>query len=87
MPDRLTTLFADVLDLDAAELTDATSQANTPAWDSLASINLTVAIEEEFGVKLGTKDVLAMTSIGAARVVLQDHAARGVLQARGAPGL
>jgi acyl carrier protein len=78
MQDRLATLFADVLDLNAADLTDATSQANTPAWDSLASINLTVAIEQEFGVKLGTKDVLMMTSIGAARAVLQARGATGL---------
>jgi len=70
MPDRLFDLFADVLDQPIEAMSEATAPLNTPAWDSLASVNLTVAIEQEFRVRLSTQEVVAMNSIGAARAVL-----------------
>ena len=78
MADRLIELFADVLDLEPATLSDATSQATTPAWDSLAGINLTVAIEQAFALKLTTREVVTMTSIGAARDVLRKRGVTGI---------
>jgi acyl carrier protein len=75
MSDRLTQVFADVLELPLEQLTDDSSPANTPEWDSLATVNLSMAIEFEFGVKLSTRESMSMTTIGLARSVL---AAKGV---------
>jgi acyl carrier protein len=73
--DRLIRVFSETLELAADRLSDASSPANTPEWDSLATVNLTLAIEDEFRVKLSTKEIMAMTSIGLARKVLAQKGA------------
>ena len=70
MSDRLTAVFANILKVPADRLSDKTSPSNTPEWDSLAVINLTLALEFEFGVKLTMQEIMSMTSIGIARSVL-----------------
>ena len=76
MSDRLTQTFADVLELPVERLNDESSPANTPEWDSLATINLTLAVEFEFGVKLNTQEIMSIVNIGIARAVLKG---KGVL--------
>jgi len=76
MSDRLTQTFADVLELPVERLNDESSPANTPEWDSLATINLTLAVEFEFGVKLNTQEIMSIVNIGIARAVLKN---KGVL--------
>lgn len=71
MPDRLTTLFADVLRIPADTLNDESAPANTPQWDSLATVNLTVALEQAFGITLRTREITAMATLGLARQVLR----------------
>jgi acyl carrier protein len=44
---------------------------NTPEWDSLATINITLAVEMEFGLRLSMREVQGMSSIGLARSVLR----------------
>lgn len=75
MADRLTELFADVLGVPEETLSDASSPANTPQWDSLATINLTLAVETTFGVKLKTREIMAMTTLGLTRDVLRGKGA------------
>lgn len=72
MSDRLIETFAAVLDIPAARLGEDSSPANTPEWDSLATVNLTLGLEFEFGVKLTTQEIMAMTTIGLARSVLKN---------------
>jgi acyl carrier protein len=43
-------IMSDILDVDAATVDAATSQDNTPNWDSMSQINLVIALEQEFGV-------------------------------------
>lgn len=71
MADRLTDLFAEGLRLDASALNDETSPQNTPQWDSLAAMALVTLIEDTFDIRLSTRDIMKMNSIGAARSVLQ----------------
>jgi acyl carrier protein len=52
-------------------LNDATSPANTPQWDSLATVNLTLAVESEFGLRLSMRDIRGMSTIGLAKSVLR----------------
>lgn len=72
MSDRLTQVFSTVLDVPEDSLNDESSPSNTPQWDSLATINLTLGIESEFGVKLRTRQIMSMTTIGLARKVLRE---------------
>lgn len=71
MADALTELFAEVLRVDAATLNDATAPENTSQWDSLAAMHLVAAIEGKFGVRLSTKEIMKMSTIGLARQTLQ----------------
>ncbi len=71
MSDRLIETFAAVLDILAARLSEDSSPANTPEWDSLATVNLTLGLEFEFGVKLTTQEIMSMTTVALARAVLQ----------------
>ncbi len=71
MPDALISLFAEVLQVDPAVLNDQSSPDNVRQWDSLAAMHLIVAIEEKFSVRLSTKEIMKMSSIGLAREVLR----------------
>jgi len=70
--DPLLQLFAEVLEVDPAELNDDSSPDNLQHWDSLAAMKLVAAIEEKFNVKLSTRDIIKMTTIGRARQTLQN---------------
>jgi acyl carrier protein len=76
--DRLTSLFADGLGVDASSLSDDTSPENTPEWDSLAAMTLVSLIEDEFGVELSTREIMKMQTIGLARSVLRGKGVDGL---------
>jgi acyl carrier protein len=69
--DPLTALFAEVLEIPADGLDDASSPDSVPQWDSLAAMNLVAVIEESYGVRLSTREIMRMTSIGLARTYLR----------------
>ena len=71
MSDALIQLFAEVLRIDPAGLNDNSSPANVKQWDSLAAMDLVAAIEEKFNVRLSTKEIMKMSTIGLARKTLQ----------------
>lgn len=69
--DVLISLFAEVLQMPAAELDDDSSPETVKRWDSLAAMALVAAIEERFDVQLSTKQIMKMNTIGRARKALQ----------------
>lgn len=69
--DALIALFAEVLQVQAAELTDDSSPESVRRWDSLGAMALVTAIEERFNVQLSTKQIMRMNTIGRARKALQ----------------
>ena len=70
MNDALITLFSEVLNVPTEKLSDDTSPKNTRQWDSLASMHLVAAIEGKYKVRLTTKEIMKMSSIGIARQTL-----------------
>lgn len=60
---RLKDVFADVFDREVA-LSDATTAADVPGWDSLTHITLIGTVEDEFDVKFPMKDVVHMKNVG-----------------------
>lgn len=70
MSDTLLSIFSDVLNVPAEKLNDDSGPNNLPQWDSLAAMNLVVALEEKFNVRLSTRDIMKMSSIGLARKTL-----------------
>ena len=69
--DALIALFAEVLQVPAAELHEESSPETVKRWDSLAAMALVTAIEERFDVQLSTKQIMKMNTIGRARKALQ----------------
>ena len=72
MSDPLINLFAEVLEVEAASLSDDSSPDTVEQWDSLAAMHLIAAIEEKFECQLSTKEIMKMASIGLARAALKD---------------
>ncbi|HEX8694368.1 MAG TPA: acyl carrier protein [Longimicrobium sp.] len=68
-------LVSRVFGVEPARVSDETSNADTPGWDSLAHINLVLALESTYGVSLSVEEALEATSVGAIKRVL---ARRGV---------
>lgn len=71
MSDRLVQLFAQGLGIDTAHLSDQSSPETVEQWDSLAATRIIAALESEFDVRLSTKEILQMRTIGGAREVLR----------------
>ncbi len=45
----------------------------TPQWDSVAHLQLVIALEAEFDVMLETDDVLSLSTFGDATTILSRH--------------
>jgi len=57
-------IFKDVLDLEELELTEDTTADDIDEWDSLSHIQLIVAIEKGFGIKLTAREVKELADVG-----------------------
>ena len=77
-PPRVYSVFAETLGLPLAEVSDATAPENTPQWDSVKAMDLVVALEEAFDVRLSTKEIISMRTVAIVRKVL---AAKGIQDA------
>lgn len=62
-------LIAAALKLPPAAIEPETSMKNTPAWDSLAHMELIIGIEERYQVLLDADEIADMTSV--ARIIGQ----------------
>lgn len=62
--ERLQEIFRDVFDDEELEIRDDMSAKDIEDWDSLAQINLIIAIEKEFGVKFNLEEVSKLKNIG-----------------------
>jgi acyl carrier protein len=57
-------IFSDVLDLPDLCLTAESNASNVEGWDSLAHINLVVAIEKRYNIKFALAELLALNNVG-----------------------
>ncbi|MEM6261844.1 MAG: acyl carrier protein [Bacteroidota bacterium] len=62
--DALQEIFVDVLDEEDIVLTATTTADDIEEWDSLAHVQLIVAIERAFGIKFTATEIEAFTSVG-----------------------
>ena len=52
-------------------MNDEVSPDNTPRWDSVSAIDLALAIEDTFSVRLTTREITSMRTIGLVKKVLR----------------
>jgi acyl carrier protein len=62
---RIVEIAADIFECRAADLTSESTPEVVESWDSVAQLNLMMALEDEFGIELLPSDVDRMTSLGA----------------------
>jgi acyl carrier protein len=62
--DRLEAVFRDVFDDPTLVLTDETTAADVPDWDSLAHINVMTAIETTFDVRFSDRELNGFANVG-----------------------
>jgi acyl carrier protein len=62
--DRLEAVFRDVFDDPTLVLTDETTAADVPEWDSLAHINVMTAIETAFDVRFSDRELNGFSNVG-----------------------
>jgi len=78
MTGRVEKLFAQVLRMPVGAISDGSSPDNTPRWDSTSAIDLTLAIEDEFNIRLTTKEITAMRSVALVKKILAGKGVAGV---------
>lgn len=61
---RINNVFREVFDDDTITVTNDTTANDVEGWDSFEHINLIVAIEDEFSVKIPIKETIAMKNVG-----------------------
>lgn len=71
MNEKLVRLLSDTLGLDVSAICAETAMANTPAWDSIAHLNVCMAVEAEFGLSLSPEEMIEMTGVAAIEAVLR----------------
>ena len=70
--ERLNKVFQEVFDDETIEVNDDTPSEDIDDWDSFEHINLIVAVEEEFSIKIPMGKVVTMKNVGEmADIILQ----------------
>jgi acyl carrier protein len=61
---KLNTVFCEVFDDESIHLTEKTTAKDVDGWDSLNHVNLIVAVEKAFAIKLTTKEATTLANVG-----------------------
>ncbi len=70
--ERLNKVFQEVFDDEIIKVNDSTTSEDIDDWDSFEHINLIVAVEEEFAIKIPMGKVVTMKNVGEmADIILQ----------------
>ena len=69
MDRRFRAVFEAVLAVDANAISDADSPKTIPQWDSVAHLQLLLALESEFGVQFTPDDMMRLSTVG----LIRDH--------------
>lgn len=62
--EQLTEIFREVLDNDEIVVKAETNAEDIEEWDSLANIQLVVAIEKQFGIKFNSAEIMNWKNVG-----------------------
>lgn len=62
--EKLNPIFQDVFDDPSLQITDGMTAADVEGWDSLSHIDLIVAVEKAFRIKLTLQEVRGLNNVG-----------------------
>ena len=74
---QLTQVFRDALDEPTIVLTPELSARDVDAWDSISHIRLIVAVEQEFGITFGTRELERLDNVGELATLIEAKLASG----------
>jgi len=76
MHDRLRGLLAGVFEVAPGEVTDDASPETLAGWDSLRQLELMLALELEYGVRIPADTMLELQTVPAIEEFLDEHGAQ-----------
>jgi acyl carrier protein len=69
----LTKIFRDVFERDDLVLKPTDTAADIEGWDSLKQVEIIIAAQERFGIKLNSREVDALANVGDLAAVIARH--------------
>jgi len=69
---RVEKVFREVFEDAELVMSEKTTAADIPTWDSLTHISLILALEEEFGIEFTSLEVTSMSCVGDLFVLLEE---------------
>lgn len=75
MRDSLRLVLAEIFELDPAEVSEDASTLTLAGWDSLRQLELMLALEQEYGVRISAEALLDLDSVPAIEAYLDEQGA------------
>jgi acyl carrier protein len=75
--DRLQQVFREIFGDETLTVSDTTSAADVPSWDSLVHINLVYAIENEFGIQIEDERLASFKNVGEMQAYIEERGKGG----------
>jgi len=73
--ERIKEVMSAVFEVDADSINEESSQDNIENWESIKTLDLIVALEEEFGVTIPLEEVGNMTNFKYIKLMIEELAA------------
>jgi acyl carrier protein len=73
--ERIKEVMSAVFEVDADSINEDSSQDNIENWESIKTLDLIVALEEEFGVTIPLEEVGNMTNFKYIKLMIEELAA------------
>ena len=70
--DKLKEIMALVFDVPQEDINEDTSPVDLDNWDSIGSINLVTALEEEFDIEFDEEDILEMLNFQLIKIKIEE---------------
>jgi len=65
-------IFRDILDTTNLVIDERSTPETVEGWDSIANVNIIIAVEEDFGVKFDVQDLQNIKSVGDILTAIQN---------------
>jgi len=62
--EKLKGVILEELELDDFDIIDSTTADMVPGWDSLRHVRVIMAVEQAYGIRFGTIEVIRMKNVG-----------------------
>ena len=62
--ERLKRIILQALQLEDFDIQDETTASMVPGWDSLSHVRVIIAIEESYGIRFKTLEVIRLKNVG-----------------------